>query len=328
MSNIDSGTMIILAYPEASCTMTPSWYRPILSQMGVLKNNKICAGHSAILLISKKTGELFYTDFGRYITANGYGRTRTKYTDPELNFDVLAQFNQSGELLNFEEILKTIASHPEKTHGTGIMYASVHNNINIKTALQTATQFVDSGSISYAPFSNGASNCSRYVGSVIQAGLSTKQEKLKFKLKSIPVSSPLSNVFYGKSITDLIYTVNNDNLNTVTQYNWFDTLKYFFNSEAINNSNEKIIIQPDENFQWLSGLGSGSWFGLFAQDIKEQLFRIQRIENNGMISFDHVFKVQDKRFNLMSPYQFIFDCNALLCTVVQDGYKVRFNNIQ
>jgi len=62
LKNVQGGAMIVLAYPQAFCTMVPAWYNPILTHMGILHNNKICAGHSAILLIDPSTGEITLDD--------------------------------------------------------------------------------------------------------------------------------------------------------------------------------------------------------------------------------------------------------------------------
>ena len=59
---------------------------------------------------------------------------RSKETDFELYIPISAKFNK-GSLSNLEEILVWIESHPEKTHGTGRMIASINEEIDHKKSI-------------------------------------------------------------------------------------------------------------------------------------------------------------------------------------------------
>ena len=60
--------IIPLAWPNLMVISAGSWYDFITRALGITKNGKYRAGHSAFLLVNSKTGKIFYFDFGRYHT--------------------------------------------------------------------------------------------------------------------------------------------------------------------------------------------------------------------------------------------------------------------
>jgi hypothetical protein len=95
---------IPIAWPDQTARGDELWMAA-LKKLGVVKNLNFKVGHAAIVLIERKTGHLRYFDFGRYITPRGFGRARSSQFDPRLELTTVAEFSDSGELLNFEEIL-------------------------------------------------------------------------------------------------------------------------------------------------------------------------------------------------------------------------------
>ena len=193
---MSTGVFIPLAYPEEFVAMVPGWYRRPLEWIGVVNNGLICAGHSALVLINKETGILEYSDFGRYIAPVGKGRTRTMHTDPEVEFEIRAEFDQNGQITNKLDILRYIEAHPEKTHGGGTMYASFCYEVDYQRAKSFMTSMNERGSMPYDPFRKGSSNCSRYVYDAIQSGLTNSSTRIKHFLGNRFTPSPLGNVFY------------------------------------------------------------------------------------------------------------------------------------
>ncbi len=129
-----TGVLLALAFPEEFVAMIPAWYKKPLEWMGLINDEMICAGHSALALINAETGKIEYADFGRYITPFGKGRTRTEITDPECLIEVIAKFDKAGKITNEEEILIYLEAHPDKTHGAGKMYGSFCYGINYTKA--------------------------------------------------------------------------------------------------------------------------------------------------------------------------------------------------
>ena len=111
-----NGIIIILAYPDT--IVRPAYWEKLSNfwpKIGVGGRHAIQAGHAALLLIQNNKSEINYYDFGRYITTYGYGRARSKETDPELEISILAKF-KNNKLSNTEEILLYTERQTKKTH--------------------------------------------------------------------------------------------------------------------------------------------------------------------------------------------------------------------
>ena len=118
-----------------------------------------------------------YHDFGRYITPEPNGRVRGKDTDHELDFPITAIL-KNDVILNLDEILVFLATHPKLTHGDGTLYASVCNAINYNNARTHITKMQEKDFIRYAAFIKNACNCARFVTDTLIASItSTKIKK-------------------------------------------------------------------------------------------------------------------------------------------------------
>ena len=169
MSN-NNAVIITLAYPETIVSHADEWYSKFLRFAFIGSKKHVRAGHAALVLIDKKTGVLEYYDFGRYITSEPNGRVRGKQTDFELNFPLTAKFSDD-EIINLEEILKFLATHPKLTHGDGNLYASVCSTINYSKARKHIDMMQDKGLMRYAAFIKDACNCARFVTDAIIASV-------------------------------------------------------------------------------------------------------------------------------------------------------------
>ena len=126
MSYLD--TAIVIAWPQ--CTARADESLPIfLRKAGLIKNLNFRVGHAAVCLINPQTHEVLYYDFGRYITPRGFGRARSKYTDPELALNTKAVFNEEKDLMNVEEIAAELERKAKYTHGVGPLVFSVSKSI-------------------------------------------------------------------------------------------------------------------------------------------------------------------------------------------------------
>src|SRR5690606_30040637 len=167
------GIILTLAYPETIVMVAKEWYSPLMRYIGIGKKNYLRAGHAALVLIDKSMGVLEYHDFGRYITPEPNGRVRGRDTDRELDFPIKAQIKQD-ELVNLDEILKFLATHPKLTHGDGTLYASVCNRVDYDYARAHITHMQQRHFIRYAAFIKGACNCARFVTGALIASVTDK----------------------------------------------------------------------------------------------------------------------------------------------------------
>jgi hypothetical protein len=322
---MNTGVIIPLAYPEEFVAMVPGWYRKPLEWIGVVNHGLICAGHSALVLIDKSTGILEYSDFGRYIAPVGKGRTRSMYTDPEVEFEIKALFDENGKLTNVLEILHYIEANPEKTHGGGTMYASVAYEVNYDAAKAFVSQMNKTGSMPYDPFRKGSSNCSRYVHDAIQAGLTNKYRKFNHYFANIFTPSPLGNVFYAAKKEDIFYHKEGD-WKLFNRHRSKEILKHFFLKPENREKKSVFKEKPTEHAQWLGGIGAGAWFDI-KKNNESDTYKIRRYFKNGELIFEKDFMLVEGKIDLESKYQFAYDSHALKCTILQDNKKALFKAI-
>lgn len=318
------GILVILAYPEEMVSMIPKWYKKPMEWVGMVKNNKISAGHAACILIHKSTGELYYADFGRYITPFGYGRTRTKLTDPEVEFDFEVEINDKGILVNKTKLLQHIYQQPSKTHGGNVMYASFNEKIDYEKCRNFIDDLNYSGSIIYDPFKSDASNCSRFVYDALLAGMTEKKDQNRLQRKSIVTASPLGNVFFGSQSKP--YRIKNGKLKQINGGSITTIIQYLFKySEEDNHEHD---FTPEEHMHFLGGVGDQAYF--YFSDVSKAdqgLFKAVRTNPKGEQIFEYTYRLADQGFDVQKEYQFVHDCNALWLTVKQGDKTYRFERV-
>lgn len=182
-----NGFIITLAWPEGMVTAPDSWYDKIAS-----KNGKYRVGHSALALVDSGTCKIYYFDFGRYHTPDGFGRIRDEETDPDAGIKQKAKIN--GEKINnIEEILVEISNN-KSYHGEGTLYSSVISGINFSTAFNYAKKWQEKGVIPYGPFVRNGTNCSRFVATISRKAEPSFLKKLRLKFPFTISPSPKRNI--------------------------------------------------------------------------------------------------------------------------------------
>ena len=190
MKNIDY--IIPLAWPEAMVQSTGGWYDFVTNTLGIAKNGKYRAGHSAVLLVNSKNGKVFYFDYGRYHTPIGFGRVRDEKTDHELKITNVAACN-NGTIKNIKAILLEIANN-KSNHGEGQMYASILSGVYFEKGYEYAKKMQKKGTIPYGPFIKIGTNCSRFVASVMKVASPSLIKILRLKYPFCISPSPKRNV--------------------------------------------------------------------------------------------------------------------------------------
>ncbi len=329
MSN--TGIILSLAYPDTIVKVADEWYSPLLRLIGIGKKNYVRAGHAALVLIDKATGILEYYDFGRYITPEPYGRVRGQDTDNELNLPLKAEI-KNNTILNLNEILVFLATHPKITHGEGRMVASVCSAFNYEKAKQYITDLQNQHFVNYAAFKADACNCSRFVTDTLIAGITdTKKQKDLIKSKWFTPST-VGNAILSTD-ADSIFEVSDTGEiasyhGTQTQENlrcFFDTLKDH-KPNFIGNIEPAPVKGLDAKAQWLSGIGSGAWFELYKTDSKE-VYRYRRISPFGSVDCDALYAINNSSFNYDAPYQFVHYSNCKFFNVSQNDIIYHFERL-
>lgn len=187
-----TGFVIALAWPETNCKNAGSWYDGMMELLGFSKNHYYKVGHAALILISKKTKQCHYFDFGRYHAPLGYGRVRDQETDPELRLLTEAKISGSGKLENFNSLLNEICNNIS-SHGTGPTHGS-YVPVDFNSAFKSAKKLQKKEVLKYGPFIWNGTNCSRFVRTVIMSGQPNFFSRLKIAIPFMVTPTPLHNV--------------------------------------------------------------------------------------------------------------------------------------
>ncbi|MBC3757291.1 hypothetical protein H7U19_02670 [Hyunsoonleella sp. SJ7] len=327
----NTGIIITMAYPETIVMVADEWYSPFLRYLGIGKKNYLRAGHAALVLINKATGELEYHDFGRYITPEPTGRVRGKDTDNELDFPLVANI-ENDTITNLNEILEFLGTHPKLTHGDGKLVASICNAVNYQKAREHITKMQSKHFIRYAAFIKEACNCARFVtDSLIASVTDVKIKKALVKSKWFTPSTvgnvvlaDTENYVYEVSETGKILEFQGSQKSENVR-NFLDKLKdhqvNFVGTLEPKHNNEK-----SEHAQWLSGIAAGAWFELRKNGSATD-FGFRRISPYGNIDCDAVFRVQETGFDYDAPYEFVHYSNCKFFNVKQGERVFRFERV-
>ena len=299
MSYLD--TAIVIAWPQ--CTARADESLPIfLRKAGLVKNLNFRVGHAAVCLINPQTLEVIYYDFGRYITPRGFGRARSKYTDPELALSTKAVFNEEKDLMNVEEIAAELERKAKYTHGVGPLVFSVSKSIDYIKAKKYADEMVMKGFFPYNGLYKSASNCARYVTETIKASSEdgTVGTKLKYPLTVRP--TPLFNVVAAKT-QDTIYSFEGGTLQFLDKsrrHSMADLsaglLESAFTKYTDSRPDDSIhgdIAEPERpsslppTAQWLGGLGEGAWFDI--SEVDGHTFKGKKFDKTGQLEHEALY---------------------------------------
>lgn len=327
MSN--SGVILTLAYPDTIVMVSEEWFSPFLRFLGVGKKNYLRAGHAALVLINKETGILEYHDFGRYITPEPYGRVRGSETDNELKIPLKAEI-KNDSIVNLNEILKFLGTHPKLTHGDGKLVASVCNAVNYETSREHITKMQQKHFIRYAAFIKDACNCARFVTDTLVASVTDKKIKMKLIQSKRFTPSTVGNVIIANTEAHVFEVSETGMISTFKGSQTSENIRCFL--DKLKNHEPSFIgtLEPKpvevlhEKAQWISGIAAGAWFELhhIGHDI-EYLFK--RVSPHGHIDIYDIFTVEDHSFDYNQAFEFVHYSNCSFLHIQQAGKIYRFN---
>ncbi|MBW6478013.1 MAG: hypothetical protein K0B37_01170 [Bacteroidales bacterium] len=297
MKNKFTGFAIALAWPQTWCKQPNAWYDSLLLRLGISVNHYYRAGHAALVLVEKSTGDCHYFDFGRYHAPFEHGRVRSATTDHDLDLPRKAQITADGKTItNLREIMEFLHQN-QACHGNGDLYGS-YTEINFKKAFEKSKEMQQQSPIPYGPFVRKGSNCSRFVHTAVLAG--NPKSKHAFRLKyNIPLTpTPMSNV---------------NALDRKTKVSAPQPWELFYPALKPDESTlQGTLPQPVRSktipakAQWLAGEGAGSWIYIEKTDAKN--FEVTRFAPEGIIECKSLFKNNtpnafdpEKSFDLLHP---------------------------
>lgn len=316
-----NGKIIVLAFPDTFVKMSDELMCKLLPLVGLGTRTHIKAGHAALVLIENATGHAMYYDFGRYVTPEGLGRVRGASTDAELEIPFKAAIKKNT-LENLEEFLLWLDAHPEKTHGSGRLVASLNESVNYEKALAYIENLQSQGSIPYKAFGNLGSNCARFVTETILSSTEEKHviKRLNHNKKFTP--STVGNV--EKSASNEVFQVENGIISEYSSTALRENLTNYFDKKIPNSylqEDKKEIVLPKEA-QLLTGIGSSAWFHLEKENDTHVV--ITRFTEKGIPDCKGVSSIPDG-FILEEEYAFVYDSNCAFCTIKQGETLFRFD---
>ncbi|WP_206367264.1 DUF6695 family protein [Sphingobacterium sp. SGR-19] len=181
----------ILSWPDTTIRGDEKWMI-FFKKIGLVKNLNFKVGHTAIVLVNRKKGDMLCYDFGRYITPRGYGRARSRFSDPRLNIKIKAKF-KDNRIVNLEKIIEHFEILKSVMYGKGILYFSIANNINFQRAKAYGDDCVRQGSYPYGAIARYNNNCSRFITRMLM--YSSKQYNWNHSI-NFPVCSKHQYIIY------------------------------------------------------------------------------------------------------------------------------------
>ena len=327
-----TGIIVVLAYPETVVRVSTEWTASRVYLLGIGKKNYVRAGHAALVLIDKANGNLDYYDFGRYVTPHGKGRVRGKLTDHELDFQLQANL-EANTIINLDELLIFLATHPKLTHGDGKMLASVCHEIDLNKAKTYIQTLQNEGLVRYAAFGKSGSNCSRFVTDTLIASIDNPIIKKRLLKSKLLTPSTIGNVLLADT-QNKIYEVSEDgDIDVFKSSKSKENRKLFLDRLSHHQPNKKGNVEPIKNeihqahAQWLGGIGSGAWFELYDLGPHED-YRFKRISPYGTIDVDGIYKISESGFDIRKKYEFVYYSNCHFFHVKQQETVYRFDFIR
>jgi hypothetical protein len=315
------GVALVIAWPQTYCKQAGAWYDLPMRWLGFNVDYYYQAGHAAIVLVHKETGECKYFDFGRYHSPFGYGRARSAETDPELKIESLAQIDpQSGFVLNANQIFNELQGN-RSCHGDGTLYGS-QIQVNYTKALSRARLVQEITFVKYGPFTLGGSNCSRFVSSVVQAGSPSIRNLIPL-IVFVPLTpTTLTNVNAGNKKCCLPkFEQNGLKLKVLRPNfrNWSTDLTWLNKTYPAPTRHPNVPVDA----QWLSGEGYGSWFSV---SINGKGIYLTKYSPLGDVEFQTYFSPFDNKINFFEPFTITYPSNAKVLSILQKGYLCKYFN--
>ncbi len=337
MSQKDSA--IILTWPDATIRGDEKWMM-FFKKIGIVKNLNFKVGHTGVVLVKHETGELFFYDFGRYIAPRGYGRARSKDSDPLLKIAIRATFKE-GKINNLEEIVAHFETIKHAMYGEGRLFFSIAEDIDFDIAKAYGDECVRQGTYPYGAVARNNNNCSRFITRMLMKSNPRYHYWHGINLPETIKASPISNVV----------NVNKDRM--VYSYSPEDGLKHFrmnrwqsffflvkqlgdnvFQKKASLLPNDLIIgavkfgskpITVPKSAKYLGGVGDGAWY--FLNERHDAHIEISRYNSQGVLEYVVLGESQEN-IDFSEDWDIAYDSHLLFTHVEQQGKKIRIEHIE
>ena len=331
---------IILTWPDATIRGDEKWMM-FFKKIGLVKNLNFKVGHTGIVIINHLDGEMLFYDFGRYIAPRGYGRARSKFSDPLLDITLKADI-QDNKIKNLEEIISLFEQLKPAMYGEGKLYFSIIKDINFELAKAYGDGCVVQGTFPYGAVAKNNNNCSRFITRMLMKSSLKYHFWHNINLPETIKSSPVSNLI--NAVDDrIIYSYTSEKGIASFKMNRFQSFWFLVKQLGDNISRKKSSLFPNDQIiggmhyrskpitipkdaVYLGGVGDGAWFTLTSTAIKNQ-FIIKRFTSSGKLEYV-VLGEPVSPIDLELPWNIAYDSHLLFTHIEQNREKIKINHIQ
>ena len=323
----------ILTWPDTTIRGDEKWMM-LFKKIGIVKNLNFKVGHTGIVIVERQTGDMLYYDFGRYITPRGYGRARSKFSDPRLDITLKAKFD--GErITNIEEIVTHFELLKLEMKGEGILYFSIARDISFTLAKKYADHCVLEGSYPYGAVARGNNNCSRFIVRMLMCSSVRYNWFHSINFPETIKASPISNVVNATS-DRIVYLYSRQKGLIQFKMNRFQSVFFLLKKLRDNVQSNKAKLLPNDQIigcmlhtvrprsipydaQYLGGVGDGAWYHL--QPTEDGMLIVKRFNSDGELEYA-VLGEAATPLALSLPWKITYDSHLLFTHVIQKGRKI------
>lgn len=308
-------------------------------KIGIVKNLNFKVGHTGIVIINHHSGEMLFYDFGRYITPRGFGRARSKFSDPLLEIKTQAKINDN-KIQNLDEIVIHFEELKPFMYGEGKLYFSIVEGINFEKAKQYGDDCVIQGTYPYGAVARNNNNCSRFITRMLLKSAQRFHFWHSLNLPETIKSSPVSNLVNASNQRMIYSYIQDEGLKQFKMNRW-QSLWFLIKQLGDNVKRKKADLLPTDqiigaikfnskpitvpkNAMYLGGVGDGAWYSV-AYDDNTQLFTIKRFTSYGRLEYV-VQGMTSAPFNPKEPWTIIYDSHLLFTHIEQNGIKIKIDH--
>ena len=330
---------IILTWPDATIRGDEKWMM-FFKKIGIVKNLNFKVGHTGIVLVNHLSGEMLFYDFGRYITPRGYGRARSKDSDPLLNIPMNAVLMEN-KIQNLNDIIESFEELKLAMHGEGRLFYNVVENVDFNLAKKYGDQCVMEGTYPYGAVAKGNNNCSRFITRMLMKASKKYHFWHSINFPETIKASPISNIINVHQSRMVSSYSPLEGFKTFRMNRWNSFLflvrqlrDNVFRAKAELLPNDLIIgaveyeskpLNIPRHAKYLGGVCDGAWYDL--THIGGKRLEICRYTTKGKLEYVVVGE-SSIQIDLNQPWEITYDSHQLSTHIIQFDQKIKINHIQ
>ncbi len=330
---------IILTWPDATIRGDEQWMM-FFKKIGIVKNLNFRVGHTGVVIVNHHSGEMLFYDFGRYITPRGFGRARSKFSDPLLEIKTTAKI-QNNKIQNLEEIIVHFEALKPFMYGEGKLFFTIVEGINFEQAKRYGDDCVIQGTYPYGAVARNNNNCSRFITRMLLQA----SQKFHFwhgiNLPETIKSSPISNIVNATTKRMVYSYIPQEGLKHFRMSRW-QSLYFLIKQLGDNVKRKKANLLPNDQIigavqfkskpinvpkdaTYLGGVGDGAWYTGYYDEDNEQ-FTIKRFTSQGRLEYIVQGTTSDP-FSPKEPWTITYDSHLLFTHIMQHGVKIKIEHM-